>query len=92
MENNSNNNENETQAQAVKPSIQANQPEKKYLSIMEASEYMGVHPNTIRNWIRYGNLNAGRVGLRTIRVLKTDLDQLLTRYKAGEFSKWNISR
>lgn len=71
---------------------QANQPEKKYLSIIEASQYMGVHPNTIRNWIRFGNLNAGRVGLRTIRVQKTDLDELLTRYRAGEFTKWNISR
>lgn len=72
--------------------IQAKQPEKKYLSIIESSEYMGVHPNTIRNWIRYGNLRAGRVGLRTIRVLKSDLDQLLTRYEAGEFSKWNLPR
>jgi excisionase family DNA binding protein len=71
---------------------QAKHPEKKYLSIIESAEYMGVHPNTIRNWIRYGNLNAGRVGLRTIRVLKSDLDQLLTRYKAGEFSKWNLPR
>lgn len=71
---------------------QAKQPEKKYLSIIESAEYMGVHPNTIRNWIRYGNLNAGRVGLRTIRVLKSDLDQLLTRYKAGEFSKWHLPR
>jgi excisionase family DNA binding protein len=92
MDINSNNNDQETQTQAVKTSPKANQPEKKYLSILEASEYMGVHPNTIRNWIRYGNLNAGRVGLRTIRVLKSDLDQLLTRYKAGEYSKWNISR
>jgi excisionase family DNA binding protein len=71
---------------------QAKQPEKKYLSIIESAEYLGVHPNTIRNWILYGDLNAGRVGRRTIRVLKSDLDQLLTGYKPGEFSKWNISR
>ena len=92
MENNSNNNEQETQTQAVKVSTQAKQPEKKYLSIIESAEYMGVHPNTIRNWILFGDLNAGRVGRRTIRVLKSDLDQLLTGYKPGEFSKWNISR
>jgi hypothetical protein len=71
---------------------QVNQPEKKYLSILEASEYMGVHRNTIRNWIRFGILPAGRVGLRIIKVEKTDLDNLLTRYRNGEFSKWNISR
>ena len=71
---------------------EANQPEKKYLSIIEASEYMGVCKGTIRNWISRGHLNAGRVGLKTIRILKTDLDQLLTRYKAGEYSKWNIKR
>lgn len=66
--------------------------ETKYLSIIESARYMGVHPNTIRNWIRFEILEAGRVGLRTIRIKKTDLDQLLTRYKNGEFSKWNISR
>lgn len=71
---------------------QGNKPEKKYLSIAESAEYMGVHRNTIRNWIKFEILPAGRIGLRTIRILRSDLDELLTRYRAGEFSKWNISR
>jgi excisionase family DNA binding protein len=75
-----------------KSTTQINQSEKKYLSISESAEYLGVHPNTIRNWIRFGTLKAGRVGLRTIRIQKSDLDQLLTTYKAGEFSIWNAAR
>lgn len=75
-----------------KNNVQINQSEKKYLSIAESAEYLGVHPNTIRNWIRFGTLKAGRVGLRTIRIQKSDLDQLLTTYKAGEFSMWNVTR
>ena len=53
-----------------KSSTQIIQSEKKYLSIAESAEYLGVHPNTIRNWIKLGTLQAGRVGLRTIRVQK----------------------
>jgi excisionase family DNA binding protein len=75
-----------------KSSTQITESEKKYLSIAESAEYLAVHPNTIRNWIRIGTLKAGRVGLRTIRIQKSDLDQLLTTYKAGEFSIWNVTR
>jgi len=92
MENNSKNNEQETQTKSVKTSAQVGIPEKKYLSIIESAEYMGVHPNTIRNWIKFDILIAGRVGLRIIRIEKSELDKLLARYKAGQFSKWNISR
>lgn len=33
-----------------------------YLSIAEAAELLGVHPNTIRNHIKDGSLKAGRAG------------------------------
>jgi excisionase family DNA binding protein len=75
-----------------KSSTQIIQSEKKYLSISESAEYLGVHPNTIRNWIKLGTLKAGRVGLRTIRIQKSDLDQVLTAYRSGEFSIWNGAR
>jgi excisionase family DNA binding protein len=75
-----------------KSTTQIIQSEKKYLSIAESAEYLGVHPNTIRNWIKLGTLKAGRVGLRTIRIQKSDLDQVLTAYKSGEFSIWNAAR
>ena len=34
--------------------------QKKFYSIQEAAEFLGVHPNRIRNWIRSGKLPAGR--------------------------------
>ena len=36
--------------------------EKPYYSIYEAAEILGVHHNTIRNRIKDGTLEAGRVG------------------------------
>ena len=36
--------------------------EKPYYSIYEAAEILGVHHNTIRNRIKDGRLQAGRVG------------------------------
>jgi len=48
------------------------------LSGPAAARYVGVHINTIRNWINGGVLKAGRPGPRgNYRILKSDIDELL---------------
>lgn len=34
--------------------------QRRYLSTIEAAEYFGVHPQTIRNWLRKGKIKAHR--------------------------------
>lgn len=38
-----------------------------YLTIKEASAYMNVHPNTLRNWEKQGRIFAVRIGARRDR-------------------------
>jgi excisionase family DNA binding protein len=48
------------------------------LSIAEAAAELGVHPNTIRNWIASGDLPATKVGPRPTsprRIKPEDLDR-----------------
>jgi excisionase family DNA binding protein len=35
-------------------------PSRRYLSTIEAAEYFGVHPNTIRSWLAKGAIKARR--------------------------------
>jgi excisionase family DNA binding protein len=44
----------------------------------EAAEYLGVHVQTVRGWIRSGRLRASRLaGQRALRIRDTDLDSIL---------------
>ena len=63
--------------------------ETKLVSIKQAAADYGVHRNTIRNWILLGKLPAVRIGSRIIRVNSSDVAQLATPYKGGEYSQWN---
>jgi excisionase family DNA binding protein len=50
------------------------------LGVEDAAEYLGVHPQTVRNYIRSGKLPAYRLaGERFLRVLRKDLLALLER-------------
>lgn len=50
-----------------------------YLRISEAAEYLGVAPNTLRNWGRVGKLVERRHPVNGYRLYaKKDLDCLLT--------------
>lgn len=60
----------------------------KRVSIAEAAELVGVHPNTIRNLLIRGELDGERIGKRIIRIRKSDLDALFTPFVGGEFGVW----
>jgi excisionase family DNA binding protein len=49
-----------------------------YLRISEAAEYLGVSPNTLRNWVNAGKVIAIRHPVNDYRLFKRkDLDDLL---------------
>lgn len=60
------------------------------LSVDQAADYLGVHAQTIRNYIRAGKLPAYRLaGERYIRLLRKDLLSLLERVPTDEESEEN---
>ena len=49
-----------------------------YLRISEAAEYLGVSPNTLRNWVNAGKIAAIRHPVNDYRLfMREDLDALL---------------
>ena len=49
-----------------------------YLRISEAADYLGVSPNTLRNWERAGKIAAHRHPMNRYRLFRQqDLDSLL---------------
>ena len=51
-----------------------------YLRISEAATYLGVSPNTLRNWVNAGKVAAIRHPVNSYRLFKRrDLDALLKR-------------
>ena len=63
---------------------------KDYLRISEAAEYLGVSPNTLRNWENAGKVKAVRHPVSGYRLFKRkDLDALLKLVEevSGETAK-----
>ena len=58
------------------------------LTVEEAADLVKVHPNTIRNAIRDGRLQAIRLGARIVRIRKCDLLASFAPYAGGEFGVW----
>lgn len=59
-------------------------PERLY-SPEEAAEYLGVHVQTVRAWIRSGKLRASRLtGQRALRIAASDLQSVLEPVEAGQ--------
>jgi excisionase family DNA binding protein len=53
---------------------------REYLRISEAAEYLGVSPNTLRNWERTGKIIAHRHPVNSYRLFqRKDLDNLLEK-------------
>lgn len=54
----------------------------KLLTIKQASEFLGVHPDTLRNWERQGHIKPLRIGARQDRRYTQEmLDEILTYQK-----------
>src|SRR5260370_23890966 len=54
----------------------ANSEEDRYLSLQKAGEFIDIHPDTIRKWIKEGRLHSYRAG-RELRVLRSELCRFL---------------
>lgn len=54
-----------------------------YLTVKQAAAYLGVSPNTLRNWDRSGKLKASRHPINKYRLYsKKKLDDLLDQIKS----------
>lgn len=58
-------------------------------TIAQVAKKFGVHKNTVSNWIRDGILPAYRVGARTVRIRRADVESVATPFKAGERGLWS---
>jgi len=55
-----------------------------YVTLREASEYLGVHPNTLRNWEQRGLIRLARLpGSRYRRVPKAEVERLAGQMDFG---------
>lgn len=50
---------------------------KDWLSIDEAAEVIGVHPRTVRRYIRDNRLPVSRVSTQVVRIRRSDIDKFL---------------
>lgn len=56
-----------------------------YLRISDAAHYLGVSPNTLRNWVNAGKVVAIRHPVNDYRLFKqADLDDLLQQVETAE--------
>ena len=56
----------------------------KYMTIKEAASYLGVAPNTLRNWGASGKLKERRHPMNGYRLYtKSDLDRLVKKIESG---------
>lgn len=51
--------------------------ENKWLSIQEAADELGVHPRTVRRYIRLERLPVSRISNKVVRIRLADLDRLM---------------
>ena len=59
-----------------------------YLRVSEAAEYLGVSPNTLRNWERAGKIEAHRHPVNSYRLFKKEeLDALLNQVQEPDDPK-----
>lgn len=65
-------------------------PQHDSLSVEEIAAEWGVTTQTVRNWIKAGELPARRIG-RGYRIQRADLDELVAR-REGELSSFGVNR
>lgn len=55
-----------------------------YMRVAEAADYLGVSPNTLRNWVNAGKIAAVRHPVNDYRLFKKeDLDSVLKKVAAA---------
>src|SRR5438067_12906818 len=69
--------------QSVAPGPPAATGERDYYSISQAAALLGVSRVSIWRWIRAGHLPVARLGQRTIRIKRQDLERLLGEGRAA---------
>lgn len=58
---------------------------RQYMNVNEAAKYLGVSPNTLRNWGKAGRIKERRNPVNGYRVYdKAELDELLRQIEAGQ--------
>lgn len=61
---------------------------KDFMRISEAAEYLGVSPNTLRNWENAGKIAAHRHPVNGYRLFKQEeLDELLRPIQPGDVAR-----
>ena len=66
---------------------------KDFLRISEAAEYLGVSPNTLRNWENAGKIVAHRHPVNSYRLFKQEeLDALLEQVQPSEAEKTKTAK
>lgn len=67
--------------------------DKKYFTIKEAAEFLGVTPLTLRNWDRSGRFLAGRHPISNYRTYKIEkLEKLLKEIEDGDTNRLKIKK
>ena len=61
------------------PQLPQGQSAQDYPTVNSAADWVGVHPGTLRRWIREGRLTAYRVGPRRLRIDPASLNDLVRR-------------
>ena len=49
----------------------------KYVTIREVAKELNINPQTIRSWVKKGKLRGYRLGERSVRILRSDLNRFI---------------
>ena len=66
--------------------------QKKYYTIKEAAEILGVSTITLRNWDKKGSLTAYRHPINNYRIYRSDQLELLNRKMEGSKQKLSVRK
>jgi excisionase family DNA binding protein len=68
------------------------QEPKNVLSVREAALLLGLHEETIRRAVRRGELKACRLGHRTLRISRADLEEYFRSHGGGALFSGELTR
>jgi len=77
-------------SQAVALEVAGSPPARAYYSISQAAELLGVSRVSIWRWVRAGRLSVVRLGHRTARIKREDLERLPVQIGPSGYRSWSI--